>query len=131
LSDELAIRRVLASYCHRIDGADFAGVAQLFSADGSFRFFRSEPTGHEALAAYFAEMQPPHRRGRHIAAEPVVDVDGDRASARSSFLFVRWVDGSLAIEVAGDYVDELVRDGSGWRIRRRDVEVLRKGDDHG
>lgn len=131
VEDELAVRRVLATYCHRIDGADFVGTAELFTADGSFRFGRATATGHEALARWFEEMQPPPRRGRHIAAEPATRMDGDRAEARSSFLFVRWIDGSLAIEVAGDYVDELVRDEQGWRIRRREVEVLRKGDENG
>src|SRR5688572_3186831 len=33
---ELAIRRVLAAYCHRCDDGDLDGVVDLFAADGVF-----------------------------------------------------------------------------------------------
>jgi hypothetical protein len=55
----------------------------------------------------------------------VVDVDGNAATEASDFLFVRWIDGALAIEIAGRYRDDLRRDGDGWRIERRRCDLLR------
>ena len=124
IEDELAIGRVLATYCQRVDDGDFAGAAQLFTADGSFDFGGDVSTGQEALVDWLERMQPPHRRGKHISVSPVVDVDGDRAAARSDFLFVRWIKGALTVEMAGVYRDRFVRDARGWLIERRDVEVL-------
>jgi hypothetical protein len=55
-------------------------------------------------------------RGLHLTGVSRIDVNGDTATARSQVLFVRA--GSLELRPAR-YDDELVRDGGGWRFRRR------------
>lgn len=123
---ELALRRLLAEYCRRIDDADFVATAALFTEAGSFTFGDETATGRPALVAWFEANQPPHRRGKHLGADPIVDVDpdGDHAEVTSDFVFVRFVKGALAIEVAGRYRDRCVRTGDGWLIERRVCEVL-------
>jgi hypothetical protein len=124
-ADRSAIERVLATYCHRVDDADFEGAGELFTADGTFSFGADVATGPSGVADWLSTMQPPARRGKHLTANVVIDVDGDAATAASDFLFVRWVDGSLAIEIAGRYRDDLRRDGEGWRFERRRCDLLR------
>jgi len=124
VDDDLAIRRLLAEYCRHVDDARFAAAAALFTTDGAFVMGDDQPTGRHELASWWEAQQPPHRRGRHISGEPIVDVDGDRATVSSDFLFVRWIRGVLTLELAGRYHDRCVRGDDGWRIERRVVELL-------
>jgi len=124
VEDDLALRRLIAEYCQLIDDGEFTRLAELFTPDGCFAFEAEAPTGHEALARWFEQRQPVHRRGRHVSVNPIIDVDGDRARVASDFLFVRWIKGTLTIEMAGRYVDRCVRSDGRWSIERRDVEIV-------
>jgi ketosteroid isomerase-like protein len=126
--DGLAINRVLSEYCHRVDAGDFDGVAMLFTADGSFALGAHVASGPPAVSDWLRQMQPPERRGTHMTANVLVDVDGDCAVARSTFTFVRWIDGALVIETAGRYHDDLRREGGQWRFAHRRCELLRRHD---
>ena len=88
--DGVAVERVLGTYCHRVDDADFDGAGALFTANGTFAFGGEVAAGPDGVARWLRSMQPPERRGKHITANVVVDVDGDAASALSDFMFVRF-----------------------------------------
>ena len=120
--DELDISRLLAEYCHRCDDGDFAAVAGMFTADGTFEFGRRSLEGREAIAAGLAAMQPAN--GKHLSTNLVVEVDGDDASAVSDFVFLVKQDGGLVPLLAGRYLDELRRDGGTWRFHRRRADTL-------
>jgi hypothetical protein len=124
IEDQLALQRLLAEYCRRIDDADFPGAAGLFTEDGSFSFGAETAVGRTALADWFEANQPPHRRGTHIGSGPIVDLVGDRAEVTSDFVFVRFIKGVLAVEVAGRYLDRCVRTDDGWLIEQRVCDVL-------
>jgi hypothetical protein len=51
-----------------------------------------------------------------LGSAPLIDLDGDRATIRQSFLFVDGATHELRI---GWYDDEVVRTDAGWRFRRR------------
>jgi hypothetical protein len=124
LSDELAIAKTLAAYCHHLDDGDFSGLARLFTLDGSYSYGPAQVCGRSGLESWFAEMNPPERRGKHLTTNLVVDVEGDRAVASSDYLFLRFVDGTLTLLFSGRYRDELVRTEDGWRILSRVVTPL-------
>jgi uncharacterized protein (TIGR02246 family) len=125
VEDELAIRRVLAAYCHRIDDGDLGAVADLFTTDGCFAFGRQEASGRAALVAWFEENHPPERRGKHMSVNPVIEIDADAATVESDFAFVRWIDGALTTEAVGRYRDTFARIDGRWRIERRDVAMMK------
>jgi hypothetical protein len=70
------------------------------------------------------QVQPPEGRGKHITANSLVDVDGDGATARTDYLFVRPTAAGLIPVATGRYHDELVRDGGRWRFRQRRITLL-------
>ena len=125
VADELAIRRTLAAYCQHCDDGMFDSLAALFSAGGTFTYLGEVVAGSAALTAWFVAAQPPARRGKHVTVNAVIDISGDRATARSDFVFLRFVNGSLVPLTAGRYVDELVRQDGRWLIERRVVEDMR------
>ena len=61
-----------------------------------------------------------NRGDYHLISNPQIDVDGDRAKARSRHLLVmRAADGSPVPELAGVYEDEFVREDGQWKILHR------------
>ncbi len=66
LADELTIRRTLAAYCHHLDDGDFSGLAHQFTEDGTYTYGQTRASGRAELESWFAEMNPPERRGKHL-----------------------------------------------------------------
>ena len=61
-----------------------------------------------------------NREDYHLVSNPQVDVDGDRATARSRhLLLMRGPDGSPVPELAGLYEDEFIREDGVWKILHR------------
>jgi ketosteroid isomerase-like protein len=125
VADELAIRRALATYSQRLDDGDFAGLAALFTSDGTFDYSGQGTTGRAQLEHWFATMNPPERLGKHLTLNVVVDVDGDHASVSSDFLFLRLADGSITPAITGRYRDDFVRTDGRWLLRSRVVQPRR------
>jgi hypothetical protein len=127
ISDLLAIstiQRALATYCQLCDDGEFRRLAEQFAPDGSFVFAGETVTGRGDLERWFEAAQPPRRRGKHLTTNAIIDVEGDRASVVSDFVFVRLVGGVPAPEIAGRYRDVFVRTGDRWLIEQRDVETM-------
>jgi 3-phenylpropionate/cinnamic acid dioxygenase small subunit len=125
VADELAIRRTLAAYCQHLDDGDFSAVAHQFTPDGSITFGdRGGATGRAEIEAWYAERNPPERRGRHLTLNTIVDLEGDHATAWSDFAFLGFVVGELRPLFAGRYHDEFVRAEGGWLIARRVAAFL-------
>ena len=126
--DELRIRDTLARYCHLIDDGRFDELVELFTIEGAFAFGRLGAVGREELRAWFEEMQPLDQRGKHLTTNVVVEVDGDRATAVSDFVFLAFKDRRLVPLVAGRYRDDLVCVEGRWLIGRRESEQLEPSD---
>ena len=134
LESERAIVATLYAYGHALDYGDrkeFLGcfttdaayvVAMRVNADNGFEFH-----GHDELTGYFDNhTHAPEAWHKHITTNPMVTVNGDRASATSYFVRVDAGAESApaAIAASGRYLDELSRDDDGhWRIRSRRCEV--------
>jgi hypothetical protein len=60
---------------------------------------------------------------------PIVDVDGDAATARSTFCVVQQTD-TVALQpiVVGRYADTFARGGEGWHFTERTVDIQMLGD---
>ena len=59
-------------------------------------------------------------RAHHLVLNPVIDVDGDTAKAKSSWAFVtRSETDAPVFLMLGTYYDELRRTEDGWRFSRR------------
>ena len=128
--DKLAITELLYRYAELIDAGDFDGVGQLL-ARGSF----AGVTGADAIAKLFATTtrrfpDTGTPRTRHLVLNPIIEfVDGDSATARSTFCVVQATDTvPLQPIVVGRYADSFSRDDSGWYFTARQVDVEMIGD---
>src|SRR4051794_13137471 len=104
------MQNLLGRDCEGMDAGDWPGVGALF-ADGVLTDGGSGAEvarGAAAVAALYGGMVVLHDgspRTRHLTTNPVIEVDGDEASCRSSFAVLQQVgDGPLAPIAAGRYV---------------------------
>ena len=128
LEDREAIRDLIASYGPLADSGDAGGVALLWAEDGVYAVDGfPEARGHAAIAALITG--PVHQklmaRGcAHVLGSPVIDLDGERASARChSVVLAKAGEGWEAVRVAANRWD-LVRTPKGWQVTRRDNALL-------
>jgi ketosteroid isomerase-like protein len=116
VDDRDAIRDLMARYNHAIDGGEAEEWAALFTADALFdtgqRF-----SGTDELLAFAQGVASSGRRTRHVVANAVIEVDGDRATCQAYLLLYAGSPPQLAL--TGAYEDELVRVGGSWRYSRR------------
>lgn len=132
VEDQLAIQRVLIEYSARQDAKDYAGYAALFARDGEWVNGRNTYKGRDAIQKMLVDLYgtPPagyvNTESFHISSNPQIDVQGDRAIARSRHLLVmRGPDGEPTPVLAGRYEDEFIREDGQWKILRRvDTPVM-------
>ena len=120
LEDKDAIRELFSEYAFRMDDFRFAELGALFTDDGEWIAPYSKARGPAEIAALMARNIPAEPRRKHFVMNSLIEVDGDRATARTSYLVVLQAKGaSLVPSVAGTYEDVLVRTSAGWRFRER------------
>ena len=124
LAAEFGVRRTLAAYCQLCDDGEFGALAAQFTVDGVFVFLDEVVTGRPALETWFASHQPPHRRGKHLTTNTIVEVAGDKASAVSDFLFVVATPAGIEPALAGRYRDELSNVEGRWLVQRREAMLM-------
>lgn len=127
MDDHRQIADLLFTYAERIDGGDFDGLGDLFAhAEVTFEGFEQVRRGRdEVIALYSASTRRYPDDGtpktKHVMTNVIVDVHGDRATARSYFTVLQAVPGHLALQpiVAGRYRDRFERVDGRWRFAAR------------
>lgn len=126
VEDELAIRRIIVDYSATQDARDYAGYANLFAREGEWVNGKAVHKGREAIYKMLVDLygQPPagfvNKESYHISSNVQVDVQGDRATARSRHLLIwRGPNGEPQPALAGRYEDDYIREDGQWKILRR------------
>jgi uncharacterized protein (TIGR02246 family) len=128
LEDREEIRNLLLEYGRALDGRDFAAFAALFAAtDGEWVGGLGSAKGREAIRELMESTigsglggAPPS--SFHVFSNERIDVDGDRASAVTKWVFVRQGEDAAPEWVfLGHYDDTFVRENGRWRFLRREA----------
>ncbi|MDT4918135.1 MAG: hypothetical protein QOH89_2835 [Pseudonocardiales bacterium] len=132
-SAHVAVPNLLGRDCELMDGAEWEQVGALFAAATLVG------PGGELVAEGAAAVTRLYERGtrlhagspgtRHVTANPVIEVDGDTASARSSYVVFQGAPGfALQPIISGRYADTFTRTDGSWRFARRQFFVDHVGD---
>jgi hypothetical protein len=130
LEDMEAIWRLMLEYRACLDAKDIRGYAALFAADGEFIAGDMRATGPEEIFALVDGMRGTLLTDRggddvHIVANPTIDVDGDRATADSMWIYILRGDGDVPVlSKIGSYHDVLTREDGRWKFLRREAPTI-------
>jgi ketosteroid isomerase-like protein len=128
LEDLEDIRRLKHTYCALCDANyDADGLAALFAEDavwdgGPMGVHR----GREAIRRFFQGSSKRVPFALHMVTNPILDVDGDRATGRWYLwqpMVYRLPGGDQAWWMSARYDDEYVREGAHWRFARVTVNL--------
>lgn len=125
MEDREAIHGLFMRYRQCLDEKDFSGYAALFAEDGEFVAAGGTARGRVGIEELVDGM-----RGSlltavvgddlHIVVNPEISIDGNRATARSTWIYlVRGESGAPTLCKVGHYDDELIREDGTWRFARR------------
>ena len=121
MTDEEAIRNCIGRYFHRLDDRDFDEWKKLVTSDARVTI--------NGVEAWPPSVQIMGQRGRHIAVNTVVEVDGDEATAVFDYFYIGEIGPAkferLEILNAGRYTDRLVRQDGQWLLREVAINVFR------
>ncbi|WP_165186939.1 nuclear transport factor 2 family protein [Caulobacter soli] len=120
LEDERAIRRLTAVYGEAVGRLDAHAAASTYVEDGRVSILGRETVGRVAIEAGMRASFEAHALLQFAAHGGLIDIAGDRATARWSTVEFAVRHGSEDIHcILGRYEDDLVRQPDGWRFRRR------------
>src|SRR5690606_12046099 len=110
----------------RIGAQDIDGNADLYAREGDGRNLNTLRRGREEIKQLLVGLfgNPPpgfdNMESYHLVSNPQVEVDGDRATARSRHLLImRDEEGNPRPALTGIYEDEFVREDGEWKILKR------------
>jgi 3-phenylpropionate/cinnamic acid dioxygenase small subunit len=124
LEDIQGVWQLFMDYRRHLDQRDFHAYSLLFTDDGEWHGglgYAKGPAEIEALLARTLETYPDDStRTYHLIANPEIEVDGDTATACSTWCFItRDEDDKPVLSLMGHYEDELTRHGVGWKFHKR------------
>lgn len=128
LEDREAIRELIARYGPLADAGDCAGAAALWTDDGVYEVggFGSY-TGRAAIQALLegeGHQGLIHGGAAHVLSPPVIDLDGDRATARTYSVVFRKSGDNWEAHRASANMWHLVRVAGEWKVARRVNQLL-------
>ncbi|MGO1510828.1 MAG: nuclear transport factor 2 family protein [Actinomycetales bacterium] len=127
ISDRLEITDTITRYSYGLDQRIWSEWDRAFTPDAVLDFSAVGMSEHSPaeLRAIFTEGDKVRIPvGQHLLHNTLVEVDGDRATARSEFTMTTHARTGTAgrarrVQGGGVYEDELARTEQGWRITRR------------
>lgn len=122
------IHRLKAAYCAHCDNGYVPdALADLFTRDGVIDagpFGRH--AGRDAIRRYFDAISKTIVFAAHLVTNPVIWVEGERATGRWRLLVTATMlrDGKKeAVWILGDYRDDYAREEGRWRFANVDLEI--------
>jgi ketosteroid isomerase-like protein len=126
LEDREEIWNLFMEYKRHLDQRDLAAYSRLFTDEAVWIGNLGEATGPAAIEALLLDTLEiwDHDKDRcyHLGANPVIELDGDRATSESTWVYItRGFNDEPVVALVGHYVDQLVRTTDGWRFHRREA----------
>jgi uncharacterized protein (TIGR02246 family) len=129
LEDLAEIERLIMDYRRHLDARDLHAYSRLFSEDGEWTGNTGSATGPDGIEGMLEERLAPNPPAPgptswHVVANPLIDLDGDSASASVTWALIRRGEGDEPeIALLGHYDDLLVREDGRWRFKRREAGI--------
>jgi hypothetical protein len=130
LEDREQIRALILEYGVAHDGRDYRHFAELFARNGEWVGGLGSARGPAAIFELMDrtighDPQPGGSGTYHVMTNEQIEIDGDRASATTKWIYLTpGPDGAPRMVFLGHYNDEFVREDGEWKFLRREAPAL-------
>ncbi|MCU1586536.1 MAG: nuclear transport factor 2 family protein [Frankiales bacterium] len=130
-----AIRNLLGTYCEVMDAGDFTALGELFAdaklIDHKGRLIAAGAGAVTELWNAMVRLYDGSPLTRHLVSGPIIEVDGDTATCRSSYLVMQLPpEGGLIPVAGGRYRDTFACTDARWHFTVRQMFLDQAGDLH-
>ena len=127
--DELSIRRLADTFCDGVNSRDHELWASVWADDGAiFCLGGNDIVGKDAIIAGFTTGITAYDLLVQVATNGRIEVEGNTASGRWYMLELTQLRNGPASQMVGLCHDDYTRTPDGWRLKRREVERIYKGE---
>ena len=129
LEDREDIRELILAYGRAHDGRDYRAFAALFAREGEWVGGLGSAKGPEAIFELMDRTighnpQPQGSGTFHVLTNEQIEIDGDRASATTKWIYITpGDDGAPRTVFLGHYDDLFIRENGEWKFLRREAPV--------
>lgn len=109
------IRTLMAKYCHGIDRKDEETFMGIWAADGAYMLPRGEARGTDEIRALVHRVWRQVPKCHHHITNPVIEVTGDTATAKTDVIYFRETDDGLLQLLSGGYDFAYARRDGLWK----------------
>lgn len=111
-----AIRTLMANYCHGIDKHDANTFMSIWATDSEYVLPRGEGKGIDGVRALVEKVWKQVPQCHHHITNPVIEVDGDTAVAKTDVFYFRQTDDDLYVLLSGGYDFKFVKENGEWKV---------------
>jgi SnoaL-like domain len=122
VESELAVRRLVARYCHLVDDDNYEGVADLFTADGKVIIGEAQHVGRDGIMAWLGGAPS---GTQHLVTNVIVSNGSNEGTLHviADLAMSLRMDGKWAIVAVGRYHDTIVEDGGAFHFTQRIITI--------
>ncbi|MFT3660995.1 MAG: nuclear transport factor 2 family protein [Gordonia sp. (in: high G+C Gram-positive bacteria)] len=116
--DVAEIKQLMSKYCRGIDRHDEELFMSIWSDDAEYILPRGEGTGIDGVRDLVRKVWTQVARCHHHITNPIIETDGDTASATTDVFYFRLTADGVNCLLSGGYSFEFVRVDGDWKVRR-------------
>lgn len=112
------IKQLMAKYCHGIDKHNEELFMSIWSDDAEYILPRGAGKGTEGVLALVRKVWTQVTKCHHHITNPIIEVNGDRASAVTDVFYFRLTADGVNCLLSGGYNLDFVKVDGEWKISR-------------
>ncbi|MEU6561565.1 nuclear transport factor 2 family protein [Nocardia nova] len=116
--DVAEIKMLMSKYCHGIDKHDEETFMSIWADDAAYLLPRGEGRGIDGVRELVRTVWKQVPQCHHHITNPVIEIDGDTATARTDVTYYRLTSDGIHQLLSGGYDFAFARIDGEWRIRR-------------
>lgn len=109
------IRTLMSKYCHGIDRHDEATFMSIWADDGVYELPRGQTAGIDGIRQLVRKVWREVPKCHHHITNPLIDIDGDRATAATDVIYYRQTDDGVLQLLSGTYAFRFSRIAGAWK----------------
>lgn len=117
LLDKEDIRTLMSKYCHGIDKKDETLFMSIWADDGNYELPRGNGSGTEGIRQLVQKVWREVPKCHHHITNPLIEVDSDKASAKTDVTYFRETADGVLCQLSGGYTFEFARVKGEWKTK--------------